>query len=129
MAIADGALFGYDSLEDVRRQKIPARKDEVILRFRDSALDRPILRKCTKTGGVTDDPMPKSSFTSIFKSTLTNTGYFCGLSIHAIRRQLGKGVDSKFTWFMPLCPRCRGFCISVILFGAVNFIVGVPLLT
>jgi hypothetical protein len=40
--------------------------------------------------------MPKSSFTDIFKSTLTNAGYFCGVSIHAIQRQLGKGVDSKF---------------------------------
>ena len=95
MAIADGALFGYETLEDVRRQEVPPGKDEVILRFEDSALGRPILRKCTKTGGATKDPMPKSAFTSIFKSTLTNAGYFCGLSIHAIRRQLGKAVDSE----------------------------------
>jgi hypothetical protein len=95
MAIADGALFGYKSLEDVRAQEIPAGQDELILRFKDSALERPILRKCTKTGGVTDDPMPKSSFTTIFRSILTNAGYLCGPSIHAIRRQLGKGVDSK----------------------------------
>jgi len=95
MAIADGALFGYESLEDVRAQEIPSGQDELILRFKDSALERPILRKCTKTGGVTDDPMPKSSFTAIFKSTLTNTGYICGPSIHAMRRQLGKCVDSK----------------------------------
>jgi hypothetical protein len=95
MTIADDALFGYESLEDVRAQEIPSGEDELVLRFKDSALEQPILRKCTKTGGVTDDPMPKSSFTAIFKSTLTNAGYLCGLSIHAMRRQLGKGVDSK----------------------------------
>lgn len=100
MAIADNALFGYESLEDVRAQEIPSGEDELVLRFKDSASERPILRKCTKTGGVTDDPMPKSSFTAILKSTLTNAGYLCGPSIHAIRRQLGKEVDSKL---VPLC--------------------------
>jgi hypothetical protein len=66
-----------------------------VLRFHESALERPILRRCPKTGGVTDDPMPESAFTSILKSTLTNAGYFAGLTIHAIRRGLGKDVDSK----------------------------------
>ncbi|KAK5045118.1 hypothetical protein LTR84_009451 [Exophiala bonariae] len=75
IAIADGALFSYDTLDDVRQQIIPTGKDEVILRFKDAALDRPILRKCTKAGGVTDDPMPKSAFLAIFKSTLINAGY------------------------------------------------------
>ncbi|KAJ4507488.1 hypothetical protein HRR83_004066 [Exophiala dermatitidis] len=97
MAIADNALFGYESLEDVRAQEIPSGEDELVLRFKDSASERPILRKCTKTGGVTDDPMPKSSFTAILKSTLTNAGYLCGPSIHAIRRQLGKEVDKRYT--------------------------------
>ena len=108
MAVADDALFGYESLEDVRAQEIPSGQDELVLRFKDSALERPILRKCTKTGGVTDDPMPKSSFTTIFKSTLTNAGYLCGPSIHAIRRQLGKGVDSKLVPFVTMIYlQCR----------------------
>ena len=97
MAIADDALFGYESLDDVRKQRIPVGEDELVLRFKDSALEQPVLRQCTKTGGVTDEPMPRSSFTSILKSTLTNAGYLSGPSIHAIRRQLGKGVDSKFS--------------------------------
>ena len=95
MAIADDALFGFGDLEDVQKQEIPEGEDELILRFNDSALERPILRQCTKAGGVMDDPMPQSAFTNILKSTLTNAGYLCGPSIHAIRRQLGKGVDSK----------------------------------
>lgn len=95
MALADGALFGYNTLDDIRQQVIPTGQDEVILRFNDSALDRPILRKCTKAGGVTDEPMTKAAFLDILRSTLINAGYFCGASIHAIRRHLGKGIDSK----------------------------------
>jgi hypothetical protein len=75
MAVADGALFGYDSLDNVRQQVIPAGQDEVILRFKDSALERHNLRKCTKAGGVANNPMPKGAFLAIFKSTLINAGY------------------------------------------------------
>lgn len=96
MAIADDALFGYETLDDVRQQVIPAGKDELILRFKDSALEQPILRKCTKAGGVTDKPMPESAFRTVFQSTLVNAGYLWSLSIHAIRRSLGKKVDSKY---------------------------------
>jgi Protein of unknown function (DUF3435) len=95
MAVADDALLGYDSLEDVRRQEIPEVEDELVLRFHDDALERPVLRRCTKTSGVTDDPMPQGAFTNVLKSTLTNAGYLSGPSIHAIRRQLSKGVDSR----------------------------------
>ena len=96
MAIAGDALFGYEILEDVRKQEIPLGLDELPLRFKDSALDRPILRQYTKAGGIMDKPMPRSAFTNILKSTLTNAGYICGPSIRAIRRQLSKRVDSKF---------------------------------
>ncbi|KAK5202942.1 hypothetical protein LTR41_011299 [Exophiala xenobiotica] len=39
MAIADNALFGYESLEDVRAQEIPSGKDELELRFKDRPWD------------------------------------------------------------------------------------------
>lgn len=95
MAFADNALFGYENLEDIRQQEIPEGEDELILRFNDNALDRPILRHCTKSGGTSDAPMPRSAFDNILRSTLTNAGYVSGPSIHAIRRQLGKKVDGK----------------------------------
>ena len=110
-AIADDALFGYESLEDVQAQEIPAGQDELILRFKHPVLERPILRKCTKTGGVTDDSMPKSSFTTIFRRSLTNASYLCSPSVHAIRRQLGKGFNSKL---VPLVSTTYlGFCASL----------------
>ncbi|KAL8653930.1 MAG: hypothetical protein Q9210_001802 [Variospora velana] len=97
MAMADQALFGYDTFADLQEQEIPAGQDELVLRFRDSVLDKPIIRKCTKADGVTDEPMPKSAFTNIFHNAFLNAGYLCATSIHTIRRQLGKKVDELYT--------------------------------
>jgi hypothetical protein len=40
-------------------------------------------------------PMSKSAFLAIYYSGLENASYFCGTSIHRIRRYLGKKVDGK----------------------------------
>lgn len=95
LALADGALFGYDTIDDFRQTVIPDGDDQVILRFKDSALDLLVCRKCTKSSGVTDDLMSQSTFRAIVQSTLVNAGYFWNLAIHAIRRDLGKKVDSE----------------------------------
>lgn len=97
IAILDKALYGYETLADPRTQEVPAGEDQVVLRFHDSVLDKPILRKCTMAHGVTEEPMPKTAFTEIFRTTLRNAGYMCATSIHVIRRQLGKKVDELYT--------------------------------
>jgi len=66
MALADKALFGYDTLADLQEQQMPLGQDELPLRWRESALNKPILRKCTKEGVITDEPMPKSAFCEMF---------------------------------------------------------------
>jgi hypothetical protein len=95
LAIADGVLFGYQSLDDVRRQEIPVGEDQLVLSYKEAALDRPILRKCTKAEGVTEEPMPKATFLAIYEKSMKNAGYLYGTSIHAVRRQLGKKVDGE----------------------------------
>jgi Protein of unknown function (DUF3435) len=72
-------------------------ENEVPLQFNRSALNQPILRKYSKAKGDTDEPMPRSTFINIFGNSLKNTGYLCATSIHAIRRQLGKKVDERYT--------------------------------
>jgi hypothetical protein len=95
LALADGALQGYSTFADLRQQVIPADRDELPLRFKQEVLDLPIARKCTQSGGVTNDPMSKSQFLAIFRSSLVNAGYNWSPSIHAIRRQVGQGLDRK----------------------------------
>ena len=43
LAIAHEALFGYETLDDVRKQDIPQGQDELVLSFMSPALERSIL--------------------------------------------------------------------------------------
>ena len=69
MALADKALWGYDSIEELLKPKIPAREEVLPLCGDDPALTRRIVRKCTKAGGISDEPMPESAFTQIASLT------------------------------------------------------------
>jgi hypothetical protein len=95
LAFADKALFGYDCLGDFWTQEIPSGENEVILRWKDEAMHRPILRNATKSGGVSEKEWRKHSFKSIYRSLLDVEGYTCDASIHMIRRYLGKKIDGK----------------------------------
>jgi hypothetical protein len=108
MAIADNALFHIKSLDDLQALEIPAGEHELILSFEESALNRPILRTCTKEKGITEDIMPKSAFLRIFRAMMQKEGYFCGSSIHAVRRGLGKKIDGE-------SPSQSPFLVSVSL--------------
>ena len=96
-AILDQVLYGYDSLQDLQRQRIPDGDNEMVLQIHESALDQPILRKCTKVDGVTDGSMPQATFNRILKDTFKNAGYTQCPTVHAIRRELGKKVDKLYT--------------------------------
>ena len=45
--------------------------------------------------GITEEPLPKRTFNRILKSVLNLSGYFSNATVHAIRRYLGKKVNSK----------------------------------
>ena len=75
--------------------EIPPGKPELILRLSNDAINRPILKHCTKAKGVTDKPMPRSAFLDIHETNMKNAGYLDGTSIHAIRRGPGKKVDGE----------------------------------
>lgn len=96
MALADKAFYRIELAADLWEMTIPHGDDVVRLRWKDEVLQLPILRKATKTDGVTNQPLPKKKFESILKSVLNLSGYFGTATIHAIRRSLGKKVDGKF---------------------------------
>jgi Protein of unknown function (DUF3435) len=97
MAFADKVLFGFATLAEPQQQQVPRGQNELVLRWKDEALDKPILRKYTIAGGVTDEPMLRTAFSQIFQSTLRNAGYFCAASVHSIRRGIEKKVDQHYT--------------------------------
>ena len=110
LAIADNALLHIKSLEDLLEMEIPAGQDEIDLIFEESVLDLPILRKCTKGKDTTEEIMPKEAFLRIFQATLKKTGYFCGSTIHAVRRYLGKKIDGKPLSLRPFSSVCSFLC-------------------
>jgi hypothetical protein len=95
MAIADDVLVGIKSVEDLQALEIPPGEDELRLIYAEGAEDKVILRKCIKVEGVTDVLMPQSAFLAIYQNGLKMAGYFYRISIHRIRRYLGKRIDGK----------------------------------
>jgi hypothetical protein len=75
MTIINNALFKYNTLNNLRQQMIFIDKNEIILRFKKSALNQLILQKCTKVSDVIDESMFKDTFLAVFKSTLINADY------------------------------------------------------
>lgn len=65
MALADGALFRINSMDDLKRKRVTLGDDFLHLRFKESALEKSFLRRCTISEGVTDGPMPLWAFENI----------------------------------------------------------------
>jgi Protein of unknown function (DUF3435) len=97
MAITDGALFRYKTLDNLQKQEIPMDESEAPLQFNISTLNQPIQRKSSKAKGDMDEPMPRSTFTNVFSSTLKKAGYLCATSIYVICRQMGRRVNKLYT--------------------------------
>ena len=95
LALADGALYGIESSEDLWDMSIPDGDDALPLRWKDEFLQLPIVRNATKAHGLTSAPLSKATFERILKSVLNLSGYFGTATIHAIRRALGKKLDGK----------------------------------
>ena len=95
LAIADHAIWGVDTLDDLWQLQIPDGDNELPLRWNDSVKDLPILRNATMRDGVTNEPLLKRSFDRILKSVLNLSGFFGPATVHAIRRFVGKKVNGK----------------------------------
>jgi hypothetical protein len=96
LAIADGAIYGFETMEDLRSQKIPNHMDGLFLRIKPQIQHRHVLHCCTKSGGITDEPMSRSRIMSIFERSWENAGHLLNTAtIHSIRREVGNRVDSQ----------------------------------
>ena len=68
---------------------------EIPLRWKEEYLDKPVLRHAT-ADGPQETPLTKQKFCSCLRQIFTAAGYFGELAtIHCIRRNLGKKVESK----------------------------------
>lgn len=96
LALTDEAIHGIACAEDLWELRIPPGDDVLPLRWADGIDDLPIFRNATPDNGVTEEPLSKYMFDSIVKSVLKLSGFFGDVTIHAIRRYLGKRIDGKW---------------------------------
>jgi hypothetical protein len=89
MAIADKALFGFNSVDDLWRQEFIPGEEELPLRWNKYVED------CGTSPWKRVLPRTQCLNGRSFEYFAPNAGYFCGSSIHHIRRSLGKEVDGK----------------------------------
>ncbi|KAL9045573.1 MAG: hypothetical protein Q9214_001404 [Letrouitia sp. 1 TL-2023] len=94
-SIPNKAFWGIDSPKDFWQLRIPPADNELLLQWTESAKRLPILRNATMQQGVSEEPLSKKTFDRIIKSVLNSSGYFGNAIIYAIRRYLGKKVNSQ----------------------------------
>ena len=95
LALADKAIYGISSAEELWQLQIPPGDNELILQRTGSVKHLPLLRNATMQHGVSTEPLSKKTFDRIIKSVFKLSGYFDHATVHAIRRYLGKKVNGK----------------------------------
>ena len=97
LALADGAFHKYETWDDVVRISKPTNNTHVILSYRESVLDKPILRRCKPDG-----PLEQVQSASTFAEQLAQLGHRAGIpariTIHSFRREGLLKVDGGFRW-------------------------------
>jgi hypothetical protein len=68
LAFADKAFYGINSPEEFWKLEIKEGEEAFNLRWNDSVKNLPILRKATLKKGVSNDPLPKTTFEGIIRS-------------------------------------------------------------
>jgi len=97
LGFADGALFGYESPSDLWEQEIPRGGRVVQLRWKDSWLDRPIMRAVDRDGACNVEPMTLHVFSMLLTKLLARAGYWGRITVHSMRRGLANQVESKYS--------------------------------
>ncbi|KAL4869119.1 hypothetical protein BDV12DRAFT_208701 [Aspergillus spectabilis] len=96
MALSDNALFGFSSSEEIFEQRIPEGQDELVLRWKEEARSRCVIRNVTATE-VTEDALTQDKYEKDFRILMNAVGYYITATIHAIRRALGAAVQRKYS--------------------------------
>ena len=96
LAIADGALLHIKSVQELWQFQIPEGSDELPLLWADNKKNLPVLRKANMTHGVTEEALTAAKFDAVLKSVWHQAGYFKDVTVHCIRRALGKAVNDTY---------------------------------
>ncbi|KFY08696.1 hypothetical protein V492_05999 [Pseudogymnoascus sp. VKM F-4246] len=91
MAIADNAFKHFETLEKLLKARVPRGRDSWTLKWKDEALDRPVLRMVSSNGVHENRALTFASLRDQIVSLGKRAGYRDNVKIHAIRA----GVANK----------------------------------
>lgn len=94
IGINQGTLYGINTLEDLAQMRLLEGEDEIPLRWRHDALEKPVFRNVTAQG-VQDLTLTTERFCYFLRQNFRKANYSKVPKIHDIRRALGKKVDGK----------------------------------
>lgn len=94
MALADRALKGLTTPEEVFEQSIPLGQNELPLWWMEATQEQCIVKSVT-AHGVSGDPLTKA-YELTFQTILNDAGYWKTTAIHPMRHALGATVDGMF---------------------------------
>ncbi|KAJ5456181.1 hypothetical protein N7530_011455 [Penicillium desertorum] len=95
IGINQGTLYGINTLEDLAQLRLLEGEDEIPLRWRHDALEKPVFRNVTAQG-VQDLTLTTERFCYFLRQNFRKANYSKVPKIHDIRRALGKKVDGRY---------------------------------
>jgi hypothetical protein len=91
LAIADKALRGFETLDDLMKARLPRDRDSWELEWKDKALELPVLRMASAKGVSESRALTYAALWNQIVSLGSRVGYRDAVKIHAIRA----GVANK----------------------------------
>jgi hypothetical protein len=92
LALGSGALFGIETIEDLAKYDLS--NGEIPLRWKERFLKKPIFMNVTASG-LQDIPLTSKDFSAYLHQIFDAAGYSEHPTIHCLRRNLAKEVESK----------------------------------
>lgn len=99
MAIADNAFKHFETLEKLLKARVPRGRDSWTLKWKDEALDRPVLRMVSSNGVHENRALTFASLRDQIVSLGKRAGYRDNVKIHAIRAGVANKIKGEFNLY------------------------------
>jgi len=100
LAIADNALKGYETLDDLMKVRLPEDRDSWELEWKENACDLPVLRMASAKGVNKTRALTYAALWNQIVSLGNRVGYRDAVKIHAIRAGVANKIKGESMPFL-----------------------------
>ena len=97
LAIADNALKGYETLDELLKARLPKERDSWELEWKENACDLPVLRMASAKGVNKTRALTYAALWNQIVSLGNRVGYRDAVKIHAIRAGVANKIKGEST--------------------------------